>query len=395
MAARPLRVALLALIALAVAAIALAVVLRPGTASIVEAPAGEPGAAPAATIAADATPNPLGAAPAESALMGVVEPEAGGAAQSVAPAASVDAQALGWSAWQDLGGVITSAPAPVSWGAGRIDLFARGGNGEVVQNARDGAGAWTGWATPGELRGVVLRSAPACTSAALNTINCVALREGYGGVFQFWWDGQRWSRNDLGGDATSAPAIVAWGGGRLSVFVRNTNGSLIHKYWQPGAADWSPPQWEAVGNGAQLFSAPSCTSRDVGVIDCFALGPSGVVQQLYYDEAAGEGRRWVGWNQLVGVASFRGASAVSAVGSGRNLLDLFVRGLDTRLYQITYTGSWITPWLPVDSRMSIAAPGCARVGRNRLDCFGQFVDTQSDAYFGVAPGLQYRYLQRP
>lgn len=395
MAARPLRTALLALIALVIAALALAVVLRPATAPVVQAPASTSLPAPEASPVLGAAAEP---APADSAaLMGVIEPGADDSARALAPAAAIDPQALGWSSWQDLGGTLTSAPAPVSWGAGRIDVFARGGNGEVVQNAKDGPGAWTGWGTPGELRGIILRSAPACTSAAPNTINCVALREGYGGVFQFYWDGQRWNRNDLGGDATSAPTIVAWGRGRLSVFVRNSNGTVIHKYWQPGAGDWQPPQWEAVGNGAQLYSAPSCTSRDVGIIDCFALGPSGVVQQLYYDEAAGEGRRWIGWNQLTGVASFRGGSTVSAVGSGRNLLDLFVRGLDTRLYQITYTGGWLTPWLPVDGRTALVAPGCARVGRNRLDCFGQFIDTQSqsDAYYSVTPGLQYRYSQRP
>ena len=381
-----LRFILLALTALAAIAVALIVVLRPSAAPTVEAPASR-----VARVG-----EALGAAADNSALLGVIGSGSAGAARA-APDAVLGQQALGWTAWQDLGGIITSAPAAVSWGAGRIDVFARGGNGEVVQNAKDGAGAWTGWGTPGELRGITLRSAPACTSAAPNTINCVALRDGYGGVFQFWWDGQRWGRNELGGDATSAPAIVAWGKGRLSVFVRNSNGTIIHRYWQPGAGDWAPPQWEAVGNGAQLFSAPSCTSRDVGIIDCFSLGATGIVQQLYYDEGAGAGRRWMGWTQLTGVASFRGGSTLTAVGSGRNLLDLFVRGLDTRLYQITYTGSWATPWAAIDNRTAVAAPGCARVGRNRLDCFGQFLDAQAqgDAAFSVAPGLLYRYAQRP
>jgi hypothetical protein len=375
MAASPLRTSLLIVTALAAAALLLVIALRPSAAPVVR--------APASTTAAEQPP--LGAAPDESALMGVIDPARVGAAQALAPASSSVAQAAGWTSWQDLGGTLTSAPAAVSWGAGRIDVFARGGNGDVVQNAKDGTGAWTGWATPGELRGITLRSAPSCT-----------LREGYGGVFQFYWDGQRWGRNDLGGDATSAPSIVAWGRGRLSLFVRNSNGTVIHRYWQPGAADWAPPNWEAVGNGAQLFSAPSCTSRDVGIIDCFSLGPTGIVQQLYYDELGGEGRRWTGWTQLQGVASFRGGSAVSPVGTSRNLLDLFVRGLDMRLYQITYTGSWSSAWAAIDNRTLITAPGCARVGRGRLDCFGRFIDApaQSDAYFSLSPGLQYRYLQR-
>lgn len=378
------RIALLAVAAVLLLALAFAVALRPSAAPVVEAPS------PAAPLALPTAELP--AAARESRLMGLIQPRAA----LGAPAAEPQQQSLSWTAWQDLGGLVTSAPAAVSWGSGRIDVFVRGSNGEVLQRFKDGAGSWSNWATPGELRGLTLRSAPSCTSIEANTINCVALRDGYGGVTQFWWDGQRWSRNDLGGDATSAPAIVGWGRGRLSVLVRNSNGTVIHRYWAPGLPDWSPPNWEAVGNGAQLFSAPTCTSRDVGVIDCFSLGPTGVVQQLYYDEAAPDGRRWNGWFQLTGVASFRGGSTIAPVGFSRNLLDLFVRGLDNRLYQITYTGSWSTPWTAIDSRTLIAAPGCARVGRNRLDCFGQFLDpqAQSDAYYNTSPGLQYRYAQR-
>jgi hypothetical protein len=393
------RLALLLVAGVSLLALALAVSVRPSAAPVVIAPSpaqpqalAEPTPAPAAPTAQVLTPT--------ADALGLITPASAPApagddtARLAAPLAA-DPQALGWSAWEDLGGPITSAPAAVSWGPGRIDVFARGGGGEVVQRFKE-SGAWSPWATPGELRGMLLRSAPACASVEPGTINCVALREGYGGVTQFYWDGRRWSRNDLGGDATSAPAIVAWGRGRLSVFVRNGNGTLIHRYWQPGAAGWSPADWEAVGNGGQLFSAPSCTSRDVGIIDCFSLGPSGVVQQLYYDEANAEGRRWNGWFQLTGLASFRGGSTLAAVGSNRNLLDLFVRGLDMRLYQITYLGAWATPWLPVDGRAAVSAPGCARVGRNRIDCFGQFVDPQGrDAYLGLGPGLQYRFAQRP
>ncbi len=300
---------------------------------------------------------------------------------------------LTWTAWQDLGGTLTSAPAAVSWGRERITVFARGGNGEIIQTYKEGGNAWTPWRTPSELRGVILRSAPSCASWTSGAINCVALREGYGGVFQFYWNGRGWFTNDLGGDATSAPAIVAWGAGRLSVFVRNSNGNLIHRYWQHNVTDWTPPRWEAVGSGT-ITSAPSCASREVGVIDCFALGPNGVVMQLYYDERAGA--RWVGWNQLMGMATFRATSPISAVGWNRNLLDLFARGPDMRLYQITYSGTWAEPWTVMEERTLIGAPSCTRVEPGRLDCFAQVLDPQAQntSAFNVAPGLAYRYAQR-
>ncbi|NWF78416.1 MAG: hypothetical protein HXY37_00015 [Chloroflexi bacterium] len=312
---------------------------------------------------------------------------------SLPPAAPTPQFGLNWTAWQSLGGTITSAPAAVSWGRDRVTVFARGGSGEIIQTYKEGAAPWSPWRTPDELRGVILRSAPSCTSWTAGTINCVALREGYGGVFQFYWEGSAWATGELGGDATSAPAIVAWGAGRMSVFVRNSNGNLIHRYWQHNVTDWVPPRWEAVGSGT-ITSAPACGSRGTGIIDCFALGPNGVVQQLYYDEGAGA--RWVGWNQLVGMATFRGASTISAVGWNRNLLDLFVRGPDLRLYQITYTGSWAQPWTPIEDRPLVSAPACTRVEPGRLDCFAQILDPQSQSAsaFNLAPGMAYRNAQR-
>ena len=37
-----------------------------------------------------------------------------------------------WSNWENLGGTITSAPAAVSWGPNRIDVFARGQNQNLI-----------------------------------------------------------------------------------------------------------------------------------------------------------------------------------------------------------------------------------------------------------------------
>lgn len=116
--------------------------------------------------------------------------------------------------------------------------------------------------------------------------------------------------------------------------------------------------------------------------------------QLYYDERAGA--RWVGWNQLMGMATFRATSPISAVGWNRNLLDLFARGPDMRLYQITYSGTWAEPWTVIEERTLIGAPSCSRVEPGRLDCFAQVLDPQAQntSAFNVAPGLAYRYAQR-
>jgi len=99
----------------------------------------------------------------------------------------------GWSQWEDLGGVLTSAPAVASWADNRLDVFARGQN---------------------------------------------------RALWHKWWDGSRWSDwEDLGGVLTSAPAAVSWGPNRIDVFAVGTNQSLWHLWWD--GRRWS--QWEDLG----------------------------------------------------------------------------------------------------------------------------------------------------
>ena len=44
------------------------------------------------------------------------------------PPIPVPPPATGWSGWEDLGGVLTSAPAAASWQPNRLDVFAKGQN---------------------------------------------------------------------------------------------------------------------------------------------------------------------------------------------------------------------------------------------------------------------------
>ncbi|HHW68652.1 MAG TPA: sialidase, partial [Epulopiscium sp.] len=95
--------------------------------------------------------------------------------------------ATGWSEWEDLGGVLTSAPAVASWQPNRLDVFGRGQN-----NA----------------------------------------------LWHKWWDGSRWSEwEDLGGILTSAPGAESWGRNRIDVFGRGQNNALWHKWWD--GSRWS------------------------------------------------------------------------------------------------------------------------------------------------------------
>jgi hypothetical protein len=86
-----------------------------------------------------------------------------------------------WSGWEDLGGIITSAPAAASWAANRLDTFVKGANNHM---------------------------------------------------FHKWWNGTSWSGwEDLGGVIDGAPAAVSWGSNRIDCFARGMDNHMWHKWW--------------------------------------------------------------------------------------------------------------------------------------------------------------------
>jgi hypothetical protein len=115
--------------------------------------------------------------------------------------------------WEDLGGgqhgfiPLFGSPAAVSWGAGRLDIFAMGVDGRMYHKFFDGT-----W--------------------------------GPGGIDS--WEG-------IGGGPgmglwITEPAAVSWGPGRLDIFTPGVDGSMYHKFfdgtWEPGGID---NIWEFVG----------------------------------------------------------------------------------------------------------------------------------------------------
>jgi hypothetical protein len=176
----------------------------------------------------------------------------------------------GWSQWEDLGGILTSAPAVASWQPNRLDVFARGQN---------------------------------------------------QALWHKYWNGARWSEwEDLGGVLTTGPAAVSWSPNRIDVFGRGQNLSLWHKYWD--GTRWSV--WEDLGGG-QISSAPAAASTGVNRLEVFARGQNNELLIRTWN-----GTRWSGWQSLGGVIT----SAPAAVSWGGNRLDAFARGQNNHLWHI-------------------------------------------------------------
>lgn len=175
-----------------------------------------------------------------------------------------------WSEWEDLGGVLTSAPAVSSWQANRVDVFARGQN--------------------------------------------LAMWHKY-------WSATRWSDwEDIGGSFTSAPAAVSWSPNRIDIFGRGQNQNLWHKYWD--TLRWG--DWEDLGGGP-ITSGPAAASTGVNRLEVFARGQE---NQLLF--RTWNGSRWTQWQSLGGIIT----SEPAAVSWGGNRLDVFARGQNNHLWHI-------------------------------------------------------------
>ncbi len=191
----------------------------------------------------------------------------------------------GWSNWEDLGGVLTTAPAVSSWGANRLDVFAGGTDNSMYHKWWDG-NRWSDW----ESLGGVLTSSPAAVSWGPNRIDTF-VRGTDNTLYHKFWNGNRWSDwESLGGVLTSAPAVSSWAPNRLDVFVRGTDNSLYHKWWD--GSRWN--DWENLGGN--LTSSPAAVSWGPNRIDVFARGTNNELIHKWWD-----GSRWSGWESLGGI----------------------------------------------------------------------------------------------
>lgn len=204
-----------------------------------------------------------------------------------------------WSASQSLGGTLTSKPAAVSMTPGRTDVFARGGEGQLVHRyAVDGR--WSPW---GHLGGR-FTGAPTVASWASGRLDVFA-RGTDGSLQHKWFSAGRWSGWErLAGSLASAPSAVAMSPGRLDVFARGTDGSLQHVYYPGGG--WS--RWTSLGG--TLYSEPAAVSTGNGVLDVLVRGGDGHLRLKSYSRGAG----WSPYVRLEGVVTSGPAAVVTSAG---------------------------------------------------------------------------------
>jgi hypothetical protein len=273
--------------------------------------------------------------------------------------------ALEWQPNDNLGkpanGGLTSDPDMSTWGYGRLDIFARGPNNELVHKAYE-----NGW-HPWENLGGTLASGPSAVSWSWNRIDIVA-RATDGTILHWAWDGTAYVGPDnLGkpanGGLTSDPDISSRGYGILDIFARGAGGELEHreynggwKPWEnlgqslvggPGAVSWSSHRMDIVGRqanntvghwawneiawpfdnlGGNITSDPDISSRGNEKLDIFAKGGGNELVHKWWDNG------WSWWESLGGTM-VGGPGAVSWNG---DRIDVVARTADGSLNHWSY-----------------------------------------------------------
>ncbi|MEN6368278.1 MAG: C1 family peptidase [Thermotogota bacterium] len=258
-----------------------------------------------------------------------------------------------WHGWESLGGIITSKPSAVSWGANRIDVVARGTDSAVWHRWWDGT-AWRGW----ESLGGIIHGAPAICSWASGRLDIFAVGTTHH-LYHKWYQGGWSNWEDLGGVLSSEPAAVSWGSNRIDVFARGMDQAMWHLWWD--GAGWHG--WESLGGG--LSSGPAVASWSANRLDTFVRGYDMHLWHKWWNGSA-----WSGWEDLGGVLS----GEPGAESWGPNRIDVFYPGQDSRMWHRWWDGSH---W---SGEESLGGVLCSGVGvsswaQGRLDCFVEGTDS--------------------
>lgn len=197
---------------------------------------------------------------------------------------------------QALSGVVVSDPAAVSWGPGRIDIVAFGGDYNLYHWATGQAGA------DAPAPGVFGLGTPTIVSAGVNSLDIV-FRNLDHGVTRVFWNGAAWSSENLGGTIRGFPTAAITAGPTRRVYSIGTGQGLFEKA-RPNAGAWSA--WQSVsvaaGVGAtKLAGSPRAVIRSS---DSVVL----VQTRLFVGDSLGIFARPNTWSfSGAGASAFRGS----------------------------------------------------------------------------------------
>ncbi len=203
-----------------------------------------------------------------------------------------------------------------------------------------------------------MRSDPFAFSSTFGVLH-VIYRDDNDAITHRWWDGS-WRSESIAGPIRGRPTAIANPGETWDLFVRGGDDQLYYRSQNFG---WSP--W--IGLSGTMASDPSVIGSLGGREDVFYLDKSGGLSHHFRTDGTS------GWH----FESLSRPSGTTLVGTpavastGRNQLDVFVRGSNNQLYHLSSDESGlfsVTNWAsrPISESLS-SDPSVAATGNNRID----------------------------
>jgi hypothetical protein len=272
----------------------------------------------------------------------------------------------------------------------------------LLGRMQDRLGVWTDWEDLGARLDGAVMTTPAVSFRPPNRVDVFAIGADKN-VHYTGWNGLTWTawqKLSSTGNFNTPPASVSWDANRIDVFATGTDNFLYHAFWTPSG--WN---YMAKGGG-NVSSAPSVISTAPNRLDVFYLDSSGKVTQNSFDGANWDtrhtiddtpvasppaacfqkpdrihvfargrnantllvktrmGNSWSGWKDLKVTLQ----ETPAAASWGFNRVDVFAKGTDNGLKQLTGNGStWASQWKPLDPISFPAA--VVATAQNRLELF--------------------------
>jgi Surface antigen len=244
-----------------------------------------------------------------------------------------------WGGWQLLEATtltrVTSAVASVSWSSDRIDLFARGEAGDLMHKWWNASTGWGDWVSMGSC----IVDAPTVSSWGPARLDVFAQGCNSTGpnLLHWWWEGSAWGSETVPetgpfGRITSAPTATSWGLGRIDLFARGPDASLVHKWYN----DWSGwGNW--VTHGGTIIGAPTVSSWAAGRLDVFMVGTNPSGNNLWHNWYDGNG--WW-WEATPSNDNLFITNVLGAVSWGPGRIDILGRDSSGEPRHKFYDGGW-------------------------------------------------------
>jgi len=243
------------------------------------------------------------------------------------------------------GGGLAGQVAAASWGPNRIDLFGVGYDGNLWHKWYD-SGTWYGWENLSSIVPLGIPSligSPSAVSYASSALS-VFVRASNGSIVHVFYANAPWNWESHAGYSTTDPVAIA-GPNRIDLVVYGrsldstvASGYSWHQSWTP-AGGWSPGTtgYDNWGTADSRFvSQPGEAFFSATNIDTLAVSAQGHLWDNHFD-----GTSWTGWQQMVGSSGPSGVigspSATDTPYGG--LFSLLVRGSDGALWDCWPSGT--------------------------------------------------------